>query len=234
MDLQIRDLYGAPVGGEDAGELVIVGEFPSMPLYFRGDDGTRYRDAYYDFYADKGHQVGRHGDTVRRTHKGQKVIIGRSDGTLNQKGGRIGSMVIYNQREPFKERITGATAGDFTRPDTKQSITNLFWAMPDYTQGGPEDLVKAIKSAIRNKVGPYSVPSEIIAAPEVLRTKKGKLAEVVTKKNWAGTHIPKADLYGAELVCFYEGIAKDLAAKYSAQIKKTWEFIHKIRHKGLG
>lgn len=216
IDLQIWDDDGAPVGGEDAGELVIVGEFPSMPLYFLGDDGTRYRDAYYDFYADKGHQVWRHGDTVRRTHNGQIVIIGRSDGTLNQNGVRIGSIVIYNQLEPFKERITGATAVDFTRPDTKQSITILFLAMPDYTQGVPEDLVKAIKSAIRNNVGPYSVPSEIIAAPDVLRTKNGKLAEVVTKKILAGTHIPNADLYGADLVCFYEGIAKDLAAKYSA------------------
>lgn len=216
IDLQIWDEDANVLGVDEAGELVIVGPFPSMPLYFLGDDGTRYRDAYYDFYAGKGQQVWRHGDTVKRTSEGQIVIIGRSDGTLNQNGVRIGSITLYNQLEPFKDRITGATAVDFICPDTKQCITVLFLALPDYKAGVPDDLAKAIRAAVKNNVGPYSVPAEIIAAPDVLRTKNGKLAEVVTKKILAGATIPNADLYGADLVAFYEQVAKDLTAKYSA------------------
>lgn len=217
IDLHIWDEDATPLPDDEAGELVITGEFPSMPLHFLDDaDGTRYRAAYYDFYADKGQQVWRHGDTIMRTAEGQIVIIGRSDGTLNQNGVRIGSITLYNQLDAFRDHFTGATAVDFIRPDTKQSITILFLAMPAYQNGAPEDLTKAIRSAIKNNVGPYSVPTEIIAAPDVLRTKNGKLAEVVTKKILAGATIPNADLYGADLVAFYEGLARMLQQKYAA------------------
>ncbi len=216
IDLEIWDDDANPLDGEATGELVISGEFPSMPLHFLGDDGSRYRDAYYDFYAPHGKTVWRHGDTIERTAQNQIVIIGRSDGTLNQNGVRIGSITIYNQLDPFADQIAASTAVDFIRPDTKQSITILFLALRDGSEAVPDDLQKSIRSAIKNNVGPYSVPTEIIAAPDVLRTKNGKLAEVVTKKILAGVPIPNADLYGADLVRFYEAVATDLHQKYSA------------------
>ena len=214
VDIQIWDDNGAAITGTEAGELVSAAPFPSMPLTFHGDDdGARYRYAYFDFYKGTGKQVWRHGDTIHRTAEGQYVIVGRSDGTLNQNGVRIGSGAIYNQLEAFKDQITDTCAVDFTRPDTKQSITILFVVTDNLT----EDLSKAIRKAVKDNVGPYSLPTEIIAAPGVLRTKNGKLAEVVTKKTLAGNPPPNPDLYDAELVEFYKGIAKELQKKYKPE-----------------
>lgn len=217
LDVQIWDEQGNRLAAGQAGELVCVNPFPSMPLYFLNDaDGARYFDAYYAFYDDLGRRVWRHGDSLQITEQGQFVILGRSDGTLNQNGVRIGSIVLYNQLEAFKDYIRGFTAVDFIRPDTKQSVTVLFLAIDDYEEGLSDDLIKGIRKAIKDNVGPYSVPVEIIAVPDVLRTKNGKLAEVVTKKILAGEKILNPKLYGVDLVAFYEDISVQLYDKYKA------------------
>jgi acetoacetyl-CoA synthetase len=215
VDIQIWDENGKPLPAGEAGELVCTNAFPSMPVEFLNDtNGEKYNDAYFDFYKGKTAQpVWRHGDTIYKTEQGQYVIVGRSDGTLNQNGVRIGSGAIYNQLEPFKDQIKDSCAIDFSRPDNSQTIIVLFLV----TENGdlPETLVKSIKSAVKDNVGPYSIPTEIIAVPGVLRNKNGKLAEVVTKKILAGKTIPNPDLYGTDLVKFYENLAKELQSKYS-------------------
>jgi acetoacetyl-CoA synthetase len=224
MDVQIWDEQGKPVEPGQPGELVCIGAFPSMPVRFLHDeDGARYRKAYFDFYA--GRRAWRHGDTIQKTPQGQVFIVGRSDATLNQNGVRIGTGAIYNQLTAEKigddiaALIRGSTVIDFMRPSDQQPITVLFLHLDDWQNGVPENLARAIKKAVRENVGPYSVPTEIIAVPGVLRTKNGKLAEVVSKKvvNGAGSgqHIPNPSLYGGDLVHHYEEIGRELAAKYS-------------------
>ncbi len=217
MDVRVWDENARPVADGEAGELVCASPFPSQPLEFLGDaDGARYRESYFDFYGDIEPPVWRHGDTIKRTPEGQYMIIGRSDATLNQNGVRIGSGVIYKQLDAFSNRMQGCAAVDFTRPDNHQAITVLFIALGDaYKDGVPEDLVQAIKTAVKNNVGPYSVPTEIIAVPDVLRTPNGKLAEVVMKKIINGADIKNPDLYGAELVKFYVGLGAELQARYA-------------------
>jgi acetoacetyl-CoA synthetase len=227
MDIQIWDEHGQPEAAGQAGELVCVNPFPSMPLHFLNDpDGARYRDAYFDFYPDQ--KVWRHGDSIQQTAEGQILIIGRSDATLNQNGVRIGTVAIYGQLTAekigpaFAGMIKGAAAVDFMRPDTKQGITVLFLHLEDYAAGVPEDLAKAIKKAVKDNVGPYSIPTEITAAPGVLKTPNGKLAEVVMRKAINGAVIPNPTLYGAvELVTFFENTGKQLTAKYAADSGPT-------------
>lgn len=212
MDVKVMDEQGNVLGPGEAGELVCTAPFPSMPLRFLDDaDGARYRDAYFDFYgADQ--KIWRHGDTIEKTPEGQFIIIGRSDATLNQNGVRIGTGAIYDQLTPFKDRIKDAAAIDFTRPDNQQAITILFLALDE--KDVPEDLAKSIRAAVKNNVGPYSVPTEIIAVPGVLKTPNGKIAEVVMKKAIAGKDIPNPSLYGEELVKRFAEIGRDLARKY--------------------
>ena len=214
MDIRVMDEDGNELEDGQAGELVCAAPFPSMPLRFLDDaDGARYRDAYFDFYgADK--KLWRHGDTIEKTAEGQYVIVGRSDATLNQNGVRIGTGAIYDQLAPFKDQIKDYAAVDFTRPDNAQAITILFLALINNEKEVPDDLAKAIKLAVKTNVGPYSVPTEIIAVPGVLKTPNGKIAEVVMKKALAGKETPNASLYGADLVRGFETIGRDLTKKY--------------------
>ena len=65
---------------------------PSMPIYFWGDeDGSRYREAYFDTYPG----VWRHGDWIEITERGTAIISGRSDSTINRGGIRMGTAEIY-------------------------------------------------------------------------------------------------------------------------------------------
>ena len=63
---------GLPLIGE-VGELVITEPMPSMPLYLWGDDdGSRYRESYFDMFPG----VWRHGDWIEITERGTAIING--------------------------------------------------------------------------------------------------------------------------------------------------------------
>jgi acetoacetyl-CoA synthetase len=74
------------------GEMVCVNPFPSRPLCLFGDpDGTRFHDAYFS----QNPGVWTHGDFLDLSDRGTARILGRSDGTLNVRGVRIGPAEIY-------------------------------------------------------------------------------------------------------------------------------------------
>ena len=85
------DEHGNSLVGE-VGELVITEPMPSMPVFFWGDqDGSRYRESYFDMYPG----TWRHGDWIEITERGTAIIYGRSDSTINRSGIRMGTSEIY-------------------------------------------------------------------------------------------------------------------------------------------
>ncbi len=77
---------------DEVGELVVTKPMPSMPIGFWGDDdGSRYRESYFDVYPG----VWRHGDWIEITSRGTAIITGRSDSTINRGGVRMGTSEIY-------------------------------------------------------------------------------------------------------------------------------------------
>ncbi len=211
-DVQVWNDKGGVAANGEAGELVCVNAFPSMPLRFLNDEGgARYRDEYFDAYPER--KVWRHGDTIQKTAEGQFVIVGRSDATLNQNGVRIGPAVIYDQVAGFGTEVAACAAVDFTRPDNKQALTVLFLVMVDGVVLS-DDLVERIKRAVKDNVTPYAAPSEIMAVPGVLKTPNGKVAEVVMKKVLAGEKVANGSLYGEDLVEVFVGIGEGLRSQY--------------------
>ena len=113
-DIAIVDDNGHDVEPGTTGELVSRTPFPSMPISFVGDDGTRLRATYYDRFPGCWHQA----DFVSETPHGGYIVHGRSDTTLNANGVRIGTAEIYAQLERIPwisaaiavEHRTGETA----------------------------------------------------------------------------------------------------------------------------
>ena len=63
-----------------------------MPLFLWGDeDGSRYRDSYFEVFPG----VWRHGDWIEITERGTAIIYGRCDSTINRGGIRMGTAEIY-------------------------------------------------------------------------------------------------------------------------------------------
>jgi acetoacetyl-CoA synthetase len=183
-ELQARSL-GAAVEAFDeegrsvvdqVGELVVTEPMPSMPVFFWGDeDGSRYRESYFEAYAG----VWRHGDWIEITARGTAIIYGRSDSTINRGGIRIGTSEIYRAvlREP---EVLDALVVDLPAEGGSGSIV-LFVVLPEGTS--LDDALRArLASRLREDCSPRHVPDSIEVAPALPRTLSGKLLEVPVKR----------------------------------------------------
>ena len=170
---------------EEVGELVITAPMPSMPIYFWDDEGgERYRESYFDMYPG----VWRHGDWIRITKRGTAVITGRSDSTINRGGIRMGTAEIYRAVLALDE-ITDALVVDVPQGD--DAWMPLFVVLRDGSELD-DDLVKAIRTRIREDCSPRHVPNDVFEVKEVPRTLSGKVLEVPVKRILAGTPPEKA------------------------------------------
>jgi acetoacetyl-CoA synthetase len=147
-----------------------------MPLRFwRDDDGSRLREAYFDQYPG----VWRHGDWIRITERGTAVIYGRSDSTINRGGVRMGTSEIYRAVLAVSD-VVDALVVDVPRAG-QESWMPLFVVL---REGAVLDdaLGAEIRRRIREDCSPRHVPNEIRAIAEVPRTLSGKVLEVPVKR----------------------------------------------------
>jgi acetoacetyl-CoA synthetase len=166
---------GRPVVGE-VGELVVTEPIPSMPLYLWGDDdGSRYRESYFDMYPG----VWRHGDWVMITPRGSGIIYGRSDATINRGGVRMGTSEIYRSVLALPE-VLDTLVVDLSGPG-REGFMPLFVVLAPGAEL-TEELKGTIRARIRSDCSPRHVPNEIHAVADVPRTLTGKILEVPVKR----------------------------------------------------
>jgi acetoacetyl-CoA synthetase len=171
---------------DHVGELVLTEPLPSMPVFLWGDDdGSRYRESYFDTYPG----VWRHGDWIEITSRGTAIISGRSDSTINRGGIRIGTSEIYRTvlQEP---EVQDALVLDLPTPDGSGSIALFVVLAPDARLD--EELRTRIAARLRDDCSPRHVPDSIEAVPDLPRTLSGKLLEVPVKRILLGADPAKA------------------------------------------
>ena len=180
-----------PVIGE-VGELVCTRPFPSMPLYFWGDDdGSRYQESYFADWPG----IWRHGDWLTIGVDGSCTISGRSDATINRHGLRMGTAEIYSA----VERLPGVADSMMidVEGETGDSVLLLFVVA---AEGHRVDasMEAAVASAIRGSLSPRFVPDRLIAAPGIPYTLSGKKQELPIKRLYAGW--PAAKVINADAI----------------------------------
>jgi acetoacetyl-CoA synthetase len=202
IDADVVDDAGAGLPPGEQGELVIRGPFPSMPLGFFGDDGTRYHAAYFERFPG----MWQHGDFAERTAEGGFVISGRSDATLNPGGVRIGTAEIYRQLIAIDEVLEGAAIGYSSGSDTRVAL---------FVQLRPglvldDELAAVIRQRIRTNLSPRHVPSALIQAPDLPRTRSGKLSELAVRDVVHGRPVANTSaLANPECLEFFAGVKLD-------------------------
>jgi acetoacetyl-CoA synthetase len=165
------------------GELVLTQPLPSMPVGFWGDpDGKRYRAAYFERYPG----IWAHGDRATLTSRGTVMITGRSDGTLNRGGVRMGTAEFYAVVEGFPE-VTDSLVVHLEDAGGGPGELWLFVV----TSGPVPDLERRVGDALRRDLSPRHVPDRIVAVPAIPRTLSGKKLEVPLKRILTG--VPVAD-----------------------------------------
>jgi acetoacetyl-CoA synthetase len=159
------------------GELVISAPMPSMPVHFWNDPADlKYRGAYFADYPGKWRQ----GDWVVFNERGGCVITGRSDGTLNRGGVRLGTSEFYSALEGIDE-VDDSLVVHLDDPLGGMGTLLLFVQL---CAGASldDDLRSQIVRVLRQRLSPRHVPDEIIAVPAVPYNLTGKKLEVPVKR----------------------------------------------------
>lgn len=167
------------------GELVCTEIFPSQPLGFWNDlTQERYLAAYFSRFEG----VWAQGDFAIQSQFGGFIILGRSDTVLNPGGVRIGTAELYRQVEVFSEIVDALAVGKQRADD--EEIWLFVQLVPNKTL--TIELAQQIRKQIREHASPRHVPAKIIAAPDLPRTRSGKIAELAVKKLVNGQKVDNA------------------------------------------
>jgi len=170
----------------ETGELCCRLPFPSMPIYFWGDeDDSKYHAAYFDQYPG----IWAHGDYARITEHGGLVIFGRSDATLNPGGVRIGTAEIYRQVESLDEVVESICIGQDWDDDVR---VVLFVCLRDGLTLD-DDLQARIRKVVRENATPRHVPARIVQVSDIPRTVSGKIVELAVRNVVHGRPVKNMD-----------------------------------------
>ncbi len=179
LDIEVFDEGGQTVAVGEKGELVCRNPFPSMPLEFWADeDGSRYRSAYFERFAD----VWAHGDYASWTERGGMIIHGRSDATLNASGVRIGTAEIYRVVEQLPEVAEAIAVAQEWDGDTR---IVLFVRLVDGLELSGA-LTNTIRAELRSKCSPRHVPAVVADVTDIPRTRSGKIVELAVTETIHG------------------------------------------------
>ncbi len=185
MAVEAWDENGRPVVGQKA-ELVCVKPWPSMPIMFWNDpDGKKYRSAYFEVYPGVWH----HGDFCEITPEGGVIMYGRSDATLNPGGVRIGTAEIYRQVENLPEIADSLVVGQ----DWQGDVRVILFVKLNPGVSFDQELVKKIKTTIRNNCTPRHVPAKIIEIADIPYTISGKKVELAVRNVIHGQEVLNRD-----------------------------------------
>ncbi len=176
--VEVYDDTGASVVNLE-GELVLSGPLPSMPVGFWGDDGSRYRAAYFERFPG----VWAHGDRATLTDRGTVVISGRSDGTLNRGGVRMGTAEFYAVVEGL-ESVADSLVVHLE--DAGGGPGQLWLFFVPAAGSDPDAASSQIKLALKRDLSPRHVPDRIAPIMAVPRTLSGKKLEVPVKRILSG------------------------------------------------
>lgn len=168
LDVTVYRSDGSLANDGEDGELVCRTPFPTVPLRFWGDDGSRRHSAYFERFAG----IWAHGDFARRTATGGFEILGRLDATLNVKGVRIGTAEIYRVVLSIPG-VRGAMAVEQPVGDDTRIV--LFVVVEGEMSA---ELDSTIRTTLRTQASPRHVPSLIVTTPALPVTRSGKMTEL--------------------------------------------------------
>ncbi len=200
MAIQVCRNDGSFANVDETGELCCVKAFPSMPVYFWGDeDGSKYHAAYFEQYPG----IWAHGDYVKITENNGMVISGRSDATLNPGGVRIGTAEIYRQVERLDEIIESICVGQ----DWDDDVRVVLFVVLRKGLALDENLQNRIRKVVRENTTPRHVPARIVQVSDIPRTVSGKIVELAVRNVVHGKAVKNMDaLANPEALDFYKDL----------------------------
>jgi acetyl-CoA synthetase len=171
----IYDEEGNEIEGEGTGNLVITQPWPGMlrTLY---KDPERYRETYWSKYGPDTYFVG---DGARRDEDGYYWITGRVDDVMNVSGHRISTAEVESALVGHQAVAEAAVIG---RHDEDKGQAIVAYVILEASREGSDDLVQELNQQVRKAIGPHARPEEIIFAPDLPKTRSGKIMRRILRR----------------------------------------------------
>ena len=180
IDADVVDDEGNSVPPGVGGNLIIKNPWPSMlrTLY---KEPERYKKTYWEKIP--GCYLA--GDVARKDEDGYFWIQGRSDDVISIAGHRVGSAEIESALVSHKAVAEAAVIGV---PDKiKGEVAKAFVLLgADADTEDQDELIKNLKSHVRNELGPVAVIKSIEFREKLPKTRSGKIMRRVLKAEEMG------------------------------------------------
>lgn len=170
ISADVVDDHGNSVPPGSGGYLVLTEPWPGMLRTIWGDD-QRYKDTYWSTFEG----VYFAGDGAKRDEDGDIWVLGRVDDVMNVSGHRISTTEIESALVSHPNVAEAAVVGA-TDATTGQAIV-AFVIPKDISedQASGEAFASDLRNHVRTEIGPIAKMRQILAVPEVPKTRSGKI-----------------------------------------------------------
>ena len=170
----IVDNEGVELEGAVEGNLVIKDSWPGQARSIWGNH-KRFEETYFSTFANYYFT----GDGARRDEDGYYWITGRVDDVLNVSGHRMGTAEIESALVAHKTVCEAAVVG-YPHEIKGQGIY-CYVTLQDGVDNSPE-LLKELRQWVRTEIGPIASPDLIQFAPNLPKTRSGKIMRRILRK----------------------------------------------------
>jgi acetyl-CoA synthetase len=163
------------------GHLVIKHPWPGA-LMTCWNNPKRFAE-YWSEFAGAGHDYFYTGDIAQRDVDGYYTVLGRADDVMNVAGIRVGTAEVESAlvSHPAVAEAAAISISD----DLKGEVIKAFVLLnKDFTLDPA--LEKALKLAVRKKIGPHAMPSVIESVAKLPKTRSGKIMRRILKAKELG------------------------------------------------
>jgi acetyl-CoA synthetase len=171
---EIVDAEGKVMAGAAAGNLCIADSWPGQMRTVYGDH-ARFVQTYFSAYAGKYFT----GDGCRRDADGYYWITGRVDDVINVAGHRLGTAEVESALVAHPKVSEAAVVGyphDIKGQGIYAYVTLMTGEQPT------EELRKELVAWVRKEIGPIASPDLIQFAPNLPKTRSGKIMRRILRK----------------------------------------------------
>lgn len=172
----LLDENGKIIEGEGAGALCIASSWPSQARTIYGDH-ERFRQTYFSTY--DGYYFT--GDGAKRDADGYYWITGRMDDVLNVSGHRLGTAEIESALVANNKVAEAAVIG-VPHEIKGEGIYAYVTLKSGVEIPDVEHLRNELKLWVRNQIGAIATPDVIHLAPQLPKTRSGKIMRRILRK----------------------------------------------------
>lgn len=183
VSVRVLDDAGDPVPPGAQGLAVVDKIGPSMARTVWGDP-QRYLSSYWQQYGERGWFLA--GDGARVDDEGDLYILGRVDDVINVSGHRLSTIEIESAlvTHPF---VVEAGTTPVADPITGHAVLACVVLTKQGAALSPTELHRELCTHVTREIGPIAKPREVIAVPDLPKTRSGKITRRLLAQLYEGT-----------------------------------------------